>query len=108
MPSPAVVDIVGTWLFLWPFVVHNVFSLIAGAYAEKDLWIAEFFSRLLYGFWFYNNTVLSVAVFFAGYRLVKILNGHLAKFKESSGPRYSAVKTGIFKVHYNFKLKLVF
>ncbi|KAI7858373.1 hypothetical protein BDC45DRAFT_498206 [Circinella umbellata] len=98
LPSPAVVDIVGTWMLLWPFVVHNVFSLIAGAYAEKDLWTAEFFSRLLYGFWFYNNTVLSAAVFFAGYRLVIILNSHLAKFKESSGPRYRAVKTGIYKI----------
>ncbi|KAI9498120.1 hypothetical protein BDB00DRAFT_801223 [Zychaea mexicana] len=98
LPSPVIVDLAGTWLFLWPFVVHNIFSIVAGAYADKNLWIAELFTRLLYGFWFYNNATISAAVFFAGYRLVRILKGHLSKFKESSGPRYSAVKTGIFKI----------
>ncbi|KAI8138694.1 hypothetical protein BJV82DRAFT_630197 [Fennellomyces sp. T-0311] len=98
LPSPLFVDILGSWFFLWPFVINNICSLIAGAFAESNLSLAEVFTRLLYGFWFLHNSSISTAVFFAGFRLVRILKGHLNKFKESSGPRYAAIKTGIFKI----------
>ncbi|KAI9315829.1 hypothetical protein BX666DRAFT_2122144 [Dichotomocladium elegans] len=97
LPSATVVDLLGSWFFLWPFVINNICSVLAGVYAEANLYVAEVFSRLLYGFWFLHDTSLSAAVLFAGYRLVRILNSHLVKFTKGS-VRYQAVKTGIFKI----------
>lgn len=90
-------DLLGSWFFLSPFVFNNICSLLAGGLAYRDVYAAEVFTRLLYGFWFLHDTSLSFAVFFAGLRLVRILSTHLQKFSQS-GPRYAAVKTGIFKV----------
>lgn len=72
-------------------------SLAAGILAEKDLELAETFTRLLYIFWFVHCFSLAVAVFFAGFRLTRILGDHLKKFN-TTGPRYVSVKTGIFKI----------
>jgi hypothetical protein len=91
------VDIMGSWFFVWPFVINNICSIIAGAFAHTELYTAEVFTRLLYGFWFLHNTSFSCVVLYAGYRLVRILNGHLAKF-DQTGSRYAAVKMGIFKI----------
>jgi hypothetical protein len=38
-----------------------------------------------------------MAVLFSGYRLIKILEDHIQKFN-TSGPRYTSVKTGIYKI----------
>jgi hypothetical protein len=72
-------------------------SLAAGILAETNLPLAQIFTRLLYIFWFIHCFSLSVAVFFSGYRLIRILGAHLTKFK-TTGPRYVSVQTGIFKI----------
>lgn len=87
----------GSWFFLWPFVINNVCSIISGAFAYSNLYVAEVFARLLYGFWFLHDASLSGAVLFAGWRLVRILNSHLARFGKDNA-RYQAIKTGIFKI----------
>ncbi|ORZ16259.1 hypothetical protein BCR42DRAFT_374720 [Absidia repens] len=97
LPSPRLVDIIGCWFFLWPFVINNIFSILAGVYADRDVYIAEICTRLLYVMWFLHNTTLTTAVSFAGYRLIKILNTHLQKFK-TSGDRYASVKIGIYRI----------
>ncbi|KAI7879609.1 hypothetical protein K492DRAFT_188582 [Lichtheimia hyalospora FSU 10163] len=97
LPSAQVVDLLGSWFFLWPFVINNVCSIISGAFAYSNLYVAEVFARLLYGFWFLHDASLSGAVLFAGWRLVRILNSHLARFGKD-GARYQAIKTGIFKI----------
>ncbi|KAI9245211.1 hypothetical protein BDA99DRAFT_543723 [Phascolomyces articulosus] len=97
LPSPLSVDIIGLSLFISPFIIHNICSLIAGSFAYSNLWMAELFTHLLYGFWFLDNTLISFAVIFAGVRLINILKEHLIKFP-ASGPRYVAIKTGIIKI----------
>lgn len=72
-------------------------SLAAGIMASKNIPLAIIFTRLLYCFWFVHCLGLSIAVFFAGYRLTRILRGHLEKFN-TSGPRYVSVQTGIIKI----------
>lgn len=97
LPSPRLVDFIGGTIFLAPFIINNVMSLAAGILAESNLKLAQIFTRLLYIFWFIHCANLSVAVFFAGHRLIRILGGHLEKFN-TTGPRYVSVKTGIFKI----------
>ena len=72
-------------------------ALAAGILAERNVALAETFTRLLYIFWFLHCGCLSLAVFFAGYRLINILGAHIKKFN-TSGPRYVSVQTGIFKI----------
>ncbi|KAI9245213.1 hypothetical protein BDA99DRAFT_421568, partial [Phascolomyces articulosus] len=97
LPSPRIVDIIGCTFFLAPFIMNNIVSLIGGVYARSNLGVAEAMVRVLYVFWFLHCFLLSLAVLFAGLRLVRILNRHLSKF-QASGPRYASVKTGIFKI----------
>ncbi|KAI9476550.1 MAG: hypothetical protein EXX96DRAFT_302201 [Benjaminiella poitrasii] len=97
LPSPRLVDIIGCTIFLAPFIINNVMSLAAGILAQRDLRLAQVFTRLLYIFWFIHCFSLAVAVFFSGFRLIRILGDHLKKFK-TTGPRYISVKTGIFKI----------
>ncbi|KAI7858374.1 hypothetical protein BDC45DRAFT_498207 [Circinella umbellata] len=97
LPSPRVVDVVGLTFFLAPFILNNIVALIGGAYARTHLGVAEAMVHVLYVFWFLHCFLLSLAVLFAGLRLVRILNQHLSKF-QASGPRYASVKTGIFKI----------
>ncbi|KAI8982451.1 hypothetical protein BDF20DRAFT_867039 [Mycotypha africana] len=97
LPSPRLVDFIGGTIFLAPFIINNVMSLAAGILAERDLGLAQTFTRLLYIMWFIHCSGLSIAVFFSGYRLIRILEEHLEKFK-ATGPRYVSVKTGIFKI----------
>lgn len=78
-------------------MINNVCSIISGAFAYSNLYVSEVFARLLYGFWFLHDASLSGAVLFAGWRLVRILNSHLARFGKD-GARYQAIKTGIFKI----------
>lgn len=91
------VDVIGSTFFLAPFILNNICSLISGAYARTNLYIAEVFVHVLYVLWFIHCASLAAAVLFSGIRLVRILNRHLAKI-QSSGPRYASVRTGIFKV----------
>lgn len=72
-------------------------SLAAGILAERNLKLAQTFTQILYIFWFIHCFDLSIAVFFSGIRLIRILHEHLNKFK-TTGPRYVSVKTGIFKI----------
>jgi hypothetical protein len=97
LPSPGLVSIIGGAIFMAPFILNNVMSLAAGILAERDLRLAQIFTRLLYIFWFIHCTNLAVAVFFSGYRLIKILEAHVEKFN-TTGPRYISVQTGIFKI----------
>lgn len=97
LPSPRLVDFIGGTIFLAPYIINNVMSLAAGILAERNLMLAQTFTRLLYIFWFIHCTSLSATVFFAGQRLIKILGAHLKKFN-TTGPRYVAVQTGIFKI----------
>lgn len=97
LPSPRLVDFIGGTIFISPFIINNVMSLAAGILAESNLRLAQTFTRLLYIFWFVHCLGLSIAVFFSGYRLIRILGEHLKKFN-TSGPRYVSVKTGIFKI----------
>ncbi|KAI8373221.1 uncharacterized protein BYT42DRAFT_579638 [Radiomyces spectabilis] len=97
LPSPLFVDILGSWFFLWPFVINNICSIVAGALATTNLQAAEVFTRLLYGFWFLHNSTITTAVLYSGWRLISILNRNLTKFK-TSGARYTSIKKGIFKI----------
>ncbi|RCH86739.1 hypothetical protein CU098_008081, partial [Rhizopus stolonifer] len=97
LPSPRLVDFIGGSIFLAPFIVNNVMALAAGILAERDLHLAQLFTRLLYIMWFVHCSSLAVAVMFAGVRLIGILREHLKKFN-TSGPRYISVQTGIFKI----------
>jgi hypothetical protein len=72
-------------------------SLGAGILARKNVALAETFTRVLYIFWFVHCSSLAMAVLFSGYRLIKILEDHIQKFN-TSGPRYTSVKTGIYKI----------
>ncbi|OBZ85965.1 hypothetical protein A0J61_05998 [Choanephora cucurbitarum] len=97
LPSPRLVDIIGGTLFTAPFIINNVMSLAAGILAESNLHLAQLFTRLLYIMWFVHCSVLSCLVAYAGVKLVAILREHLQKFN-TSGPRYIAIQTGIFKI----------
>jgi hypothetical protein len=59
--------------------------------------IAVIFIRLLYVFWFVEDSILTIAVIWAGSGLVKVLNRHLFQFRVT-GDRYSSIKGGILKV----------
>lgn len=66
--------------------------------AEKNLHTSIIITRLLYVAWFLETSSLSVAVLYSGLRLIRILEGHLKKFNTTAGPRYTSIKTGIFKI----------
>ncbi|KAI9498121.1 hypothetical protein BDB00DRAFT_801225 [Zychaea mexicana] len=97
LPSPRVVDFIGSTFFLAPFIMNNIVAIIGGVYARSNLGVAEAMVRVLYVFWFLHCFLLGLAVLFAGMRLIRILNRHLSKF-QASGPRFASVKTGIFKI----------
>ncbi|KAL0089500.1 hypothetical protein J3Q64DRAFT_1635993 [Phycomyces blakesleeanus] len=97
LPSPRTVDVIGLSFFLAPFILNNICSLVAGSLAKSNLYLSEIFVRILYVLWFFHCALLATAVLFAGVRLVGILNRHIAKF-QTSGPRFTTVKTGIFKI----------
>lgn len=59
--------------------------------------IAEIFIRLLYVFWFLEDSTLALAVIWAGSRLISVLNRHLYQFRVT-GDRYTSIKGGIIKV----------
>ncbi|KAG2176232.1 hypothetical protein INT43_005466 [Umbelopsis isabellina] len=98
LPSPILVDIIGFTQLLFPFVVNNTCSIIAGAMlnAGNDK-VAEIFIRLLYIFWFLEDSVLTLAVVWAGSRLISVLNRHLYQFRVT-GDRYTSIKGGIMKI----------
>ncbi|KAG1447754.1 hypothetical protein G6F56_009159 [Rhizopus delemar] len=98
LPSPKVVDAIGGTLFLAPFIINNCMSLAAGIMATRNLAMAVIFTRLLYVFWFIHCSSLGIAVLYAGLRLTHILESHLKKFNTTAGPRYTSIKTGIFKI----------
>ncbi|KAG1447207.1 hypothetical protein G6F46_005001 [Rhizopus delemar] len=98
LPSPKVVDTISGTLFLAPFIINNCMSLAAGIMAERNLELAIVFTRLLYVFWFIHCSSLGIAVLYSGLRLTHILEGHLKKFNTTAGPRYTSIKTGIFKI----------
>ncbi|CEG65181.1 hypothetical protein RMATCC62417_02015 [Rhizopus microsporus] len=98
LPSPRLVDLFGGTLFLAPFILNNSMSLAAGIMAERDLRLAVIFTRLLYVFWFIHCTSLGIAVLISGLRLIHILEEHLKKIRSTGGPRYTSIKTGIFKI----------
>ncbi|KAI9253201.1 hypothetical protein BY458DRAFT_535850 [Sporodiniella umbellata] len=98
LPSPKVVDAIGGTLFFAPFLINNCFSLAAGIMAERNLSLAVLFTRLLYVFWFIHCSSLGFAVLYSGVRLTRILEAHLKKFNTTAGPRYTSIKTGIFKI----------
>jgi hypothetical protein len=62
---------------------------------------AVIFIRLLYVFWFVEDSTLALSVVWAGSRLVQLLTRHLFQFRVT-GERYSSIKGGILKV-YLFK-----
>ncbi|KAI8355650.1 hypothetical protein EDC96DRAFT_264545 [Choanephora cucurbitarum] len=97
LPSARTVDFIGGYIFFSPFVINNIMSIVAGVMAERNLMIAQLFTRLLYIMWFVHCSTLCGAVIFAGVRLIAILREHLQKFN-TSGPRYVSVQTGIFKI----------
>ncbi|CAO3678337.1 unnamed protein product [Rhizopus stolonifer] len=98
LPSPKVVDLISGSLFLSPFIINNSLSLAAGIMAEKNLHTSIMITRLLYVAWFLETSSLSAAVLYSGLRLIRILEGHLKKFNTTAGPRYTSIKTGIFKI----------
>lgn len=59
--------------------------------------VAVIFIRLLYVFWFVEDSTLALAVVWAGSRLVQLLTRHLFQFRVT-GERYSSIKGGILKV----------
>ncbi|GAB5587732.1 hypothetical protein Unana1_02632 [Umbelopsis nana] len=98
LPSPWLVDAFGFSLLLFPFVVNNTCSIIAGAMLEAgNDKLAVIFIRLLYIFWFLEDSVLTLAVVWAGTRLIKVLNRHLFQFRVT-GERYTSIKGGILKI----------
>ncbi|KAI9032643.1 hypothetical protein CLU79DRAFT_727243 [Phycomyces nitens] len=97
IPSTRLVDIAGTWFFVWPFVINNICSTLGGGMAYTNPRAAEIFTRLLYLFWFTHNSSLTLAVVYTGNRLVNILENHSQTFN-ASGARYVSIKAGIFKI----------
>ncbi|CDS03000.1 hypothetical protein LRAMOSA00402 [Lichtheimia ramosa] len=97
LPSPRTVDVIGSTFFFAPFIANNIVALVGGAMADTNLYAAEICVRILYVLWFIHCFSLGIAVLLSGIKLVRILNVHLAKI-QASGPRYTAVKTGIFKI----------
>lgn len=81
-------------------------SLATGILAERNVYVAEIFIRLLYVLWFVHCFSLASAVMLSGWRLVKILNRHLEKF-QTTGPRGASIKAGIFKVTYNNLIRIM-
>lgn len=59
--------------------------------------VAVIFIRLLYIFWFVEDSILTLAVVWAGSRLIIVLDRHLFQFRVT-GERYSSIKGGILKV----------
>jgi len=59
--------------------------------------VAVIFIRLLYVFWFIEDSTLALAVVWAGSRLVQLLTRHLFQFRVT-GDRYASIKGGIIKV----------
>ncbi|KAI9287337.1 hypothetical protein BC943DRAFT_319551 [Umbelopsis sp. AD052] len=98
LPSPILVDVFGFSLLLLPFIANNTCSLIAGAMldAGHDR-VAQIFIRLLYVFWFVEDSTLAISVVWAGSRLVQLLTRHLFQFRVT-GERYSSIKGGIVKI----------
>ncbi|KAI8096316.1 uncharacterized protein BX664DRAFT_291127 [Halteromyces radiatus] len=97
LPSPQTVDLVGLTFFFAPFILNNICSLATGILATRNLYVAEIFIHLLYVLWFVHCVSLSCAVVLSGWRLVRILNRHLAKF-QTSRPRAASIQAGIFKI----------
>ncbi|CAO3630763.1 unnamed protein product [Cunninghamella blakesleeana] len=97
LPSPRTVDIVGCIFFFSPFILNNVCSLITGFLAESNQYVAEIFIRVLYVLWFIHCFSLATAVMLSGWKLLRILDQHLAKF-QNSGPRAASIQAGIFKI----------
>lgn len=91
------VDIIGSTIFLAPFIVNIPIALATGAMSYHNQYVADALARTHYVLWFVHCCNLTVAVLFSGTKLVHILNGHLGKIAPG-GPRYDAIKTGIFKV----------
>ncbi|CAO3586974.1 unnamed protein product [Absidia cylindrospora] len=97
LPSPQTVDAIGLTFFFTPFILNNVCSLATGILADKNLYVAEIFVHLLYVLWFIHCSSLACAVMFSGWRLIRILNRHLAKFQPSNA-RSANIRAGIFKI----------
>ncbi|KAI9307365.1 hypothetical protein BJ944DRAFT_197765 [Cunninghamella echinulata] len=100
LPSPKTVDFIGGTFFFAPFLLNNVCSLATGILAKSNIPVAIIFIRILYILWFIHCGSLGTAVLLAGWRLIRILNQHLAKFHHSgSGERRAtSIQNGIFKI----------
>ncbi|KAI8138693.1 hypothetical protein BJV82DRAFT_630195 [Fennellomyces sp. T-0311] len=96
LPSPLVVDIVGSAALILPFISSLAITITAGALAQVNLPVSEAMIRLTYVAWFLWTALIGSAVFYAGYRLVRILHVHHMKFRND--PHYNAVKAGIYKI----------
>ncbi|CAM0138053.1 unnamed protein product [Umbelopsis sp. WA50703] len=98
LPSPILVDVIGFTMLLFPFVMNNTCSLIAGAMLDAgNERLALIFIRLLYVCWFLEDSVLTLSVVWAGSRLIAVLHRHLYQFRVT-GERYTSIKGGILKI----------
>ncbi|KAI9310432.1 hypothetical protein BX666DRAFT_2006059 [Dichotomocladium elegans] len=100
VPSPGVVDFVGTVIFTSTFVLDIPFCLIAGYYADLDPYRSELFLKIEYMTWFIHCAVLASLIFLAGTRLILILKASQRKFDRlaEGGAHHTAVRAGILKI----------
>ncbi|KAI7856658.1 hypothetical protein BDC45DRAFT_60719 [Circinella umbellata] len=99
LPSPRVVDIVGTSIFLGPFLINEPMCLIIGYLITTNMKVAEILVRIHYFIWSLHCCTLAFTVLYSGTRLCRILTAHLEKFN-AGGPRFDAIRTGIIKIRF--------
>ncbi|KAI8140247.1 hypothetical protein BJV82DRAFT_624384 [Fennellomyces sp. T-0311] len=96
LPSPLIVDIIGTSIFLAPFIFNQPTIFISGYLATKNIPMAEMVIRFHYLIWAIHCVALTVTVLLAGLRLVRILTAHLDNIR--IGRRYDSIRVAIFKI----------
>ncbi|KAI9490862.1 hypothetical protein BDB00DRAFT_523824 [Zychaea mexicana] len=97
LPSPLIVDIVGSSIFLAPIIINEPTSVITGYLSTYNVRAADILVRVHYSVWAVHCVALTTTVMYSGMRLVRILNTHLEKINPG-GPRYDGIKTGIVKI----------
>lgn len=99
MPSARFVDITGCTLFLIPFIVNNCVSVLAGIFADTHVRTATILIRLLYFVWFFECTILSAFIVYAGGRLIRILKENHRKLKNIVAAQHmTEIRAGVAKI----------
>ncbi|KAI7868233.1 hypothetical protein BDF14DRAFT_563612 [Spinellus fusiger] len=96
--NPKLIDVVCTCIIFAPFISNNIYSIVAGNYAQNGLiQDATVTTRAMYFMWTLYFAIVFIFIFVAGCRLLRLLNKNMDS-RNGYACNLDHIKTCAFKL----------